>query len=131
MLAHEGLRQCGATVIPGCDSKPETLIQLMHDLKVNGFVGTPSMLMSLVKKAEEMGLDFRNTLTWNAPGLPARRCHRKIVKHWKITTASLQVRAIQFLKSAARLPLNARKKTGLHMSDAYVIEIVDPVTGNN
>jgi len=41
----------GPTVIPVDDNKPETLIQLMHDLKVNGFVGTPSMLMILVKKA--------------------------------------------------------------------------------
>jgi len=59
ILFHEGIRDCGATVIPMGTGNTDIQIKTMLDLKVTGFVGTPSFLMAIIKRAEEMGHDFR------------------------------------------------------------------------
>ncbi|NTV84468.1 MAG: phenylacetate--CoA ligase [Bacteroidales bacterium] len=58
LLFHEAIRQCGATAVPVGVGNTEILIRTMLDIKVTGFVGTPSYLMSVIKKAEEMGKEF-------------------------------------------------------------------------
>src|SRR4030042_731153 len=55
ILFHEALRDCGATVVVTGTGNTEIQVQTMHDLKVTGFVGTPTFLMTLIKRAEEMG----------------------------------------------------------------------------
>ena len=54
--------EMGATVIPAGVGNADLQIKLMLDLKVTGYVGTPSWLMALIQKAEERGLDFRGAL---------------------------------------------------------------------
>ena len=56
ILFHEALRDCGATAIPMGTGNTDIQIQTMRDLKVTGFVGTPTFLMTVIKRAEEMGL---------------------------------------------------------------------------
>ena len=58
ILFHEGLRQCGATVVVMGTGNTDVLIQAMLDLKITGFLGTPTFLTSVIKKAEELGHDF-------------------------------------------------------------------------
>ena len=56
---HGGFRRIGATVIPSGTSSSQHQVQLIRDLGVNAYTGTPSFLMSIIKKTEEMGYDFR------------------------------------------------------------------------
>jgi len=56
---HEGLRSAGATVIPSGTSGTETQVQLIRDLGVTGYTGTPSFLNAVINKAEDMGYDFK------------------------------------------------------------------------
>lgn len=57
ILLDEGIRRCGATVIPSGPGNTELQIMLMTALTATGFVGQPSYLMTLLDKAEEMGID--------------------------------------------------------------------------
>ncbi|MCJ7748740.1 MAG: hypothetical protein MUP27_13470, partial [Desulfobacterales bacterium] len=57
---HSGLRRVGATVVPSGASSTENQVQLIRDLGVTGYTGTPSFLMAIIKKAEEMGYHFKN-----------------------------------------------------------------------
>lgn len=59
----EALEALGVTVIPVGTGNTELQVQIMHDLKVTCFDGTPSFLMTLIKKAEELGYDFRKDFT--------------------------------------------------------------------
>jgi phenylacetate-CoA ligase len=70
ILFHEGIRDCGATVIPMGTGHTEILVKTMLDLKVSAFVGTPSFLMSVIKQAEETGHDFKRDFSIKKPGLP-------------------------------------------------------------
>ncbi len=58
-MFEEGLRAVGCTVIPGGVGQQELQIQAMHALGVTGYVGLPSYLLALLKKAEEMGLTLQ------------------------------------------------------------------------
>jgi phenylacetate-CoA ligase len=56
---HNGLRKVGATVVPSGTSSSQVQVQLIRDLKVTAYVGTPSFLMSIIHQAKEMGHDFK------------------------------------------------------------------------
>lgn len=53
------LREAGATVIPAGVGNAELQIKMMVDLKVTGYLGTPSWLMALLKQVDDSGLDFK------------------------------------------------------------------------
>ena len=59
LALDQTFREMGATVIPAGVGNAELQVKMMLDLKVSGYVGTPSWLMALIQKAEESGLDFR------------------------------------------------------------------------
>lgn len=56
LLVDEGLRACGATVLPTGPGNTELQILMMTKLSANGFVGQPSYLMTILDKADEMGI---------------------------------------------------------------------------
>ena len=56
ILLDDGIRRCGATVIPSGPGNTELQIMLMTALTATGFVGQPSYLMTLLDKAAEMGM---------------------------------------------------------------------------
>ena len=56
ILIDEGIRACGATVIPTGPGNTELQIMMMMALQATGFVGQPSYLMTLLDKAAEMGI---------------------------------------------------------------------------
>lgn len=55
----KGLTMLGCTVVPGGVGNSDLQLKMMLDLGVTGYVGTASFLLSLIKKAEEQGLNFR------------------------------------------------------------------------
>jgi phenylacetate-CoA ligase len=58
IAVDEMLRQIGTTVIPAGVGSADLQVKMMKDLRVTGYLGTPSWLMVLIQKAEESGLDF-------------------------------------------------------------------------
>ncbi|GAF73175.1 unnamed protein product, partial [marine sediment metagenome] len=63
VLGDQTLREIGATVIPVGVGNPELQIKMMKDLKVTGFVGVPSWLMTLLQKIDDSGLNFLDEFT--------------------------------------------------------------------
>lgn len=59
LLVDEALVRKGCVVVPGGVGNSDLQLKMMKDLGCTGYAGTPSFLMSLIKKAEEMGLDFQ------------------------------------------------------------------------
>lgn len=58
-MFEEGLRAVGCTIIPGGVGQQELQIRAMHDLGITGYVGLPSYLLALLKRARDMGLELR------------------------------------------------------------------------
>jgi phenylacetate-CoA ligase len=57
---HGGLRRVGATVVPSGTASSQQQVQLIRDLGVTAYTGTPSFLMAIINKSEEMGYNFKN-----------------------------------------------------------------------
>ncbi len=129
ILFHEGIRDCGATVVVTGTGNTDLQIQIMKDLKVTGFVGTPSFLMTVIKRAEEMGYDFRRDLTvkraWFT-GEPLSTLVRKTLEDdYKITTSQ----AYAVTEPGGAIAYECHQKSGMHFMDEYILEIVNPETG--
>jgi phenylacetate-CoA ligase len=129
MLFHEALRHCGATVVVAGTGNTEIHLQTMRDLKVNGFVGTPSFLMTLIKKAEEMGLNFNNDFTleraWFTGEMLSPSIRKVLEENYGIDTRQ----AYGVTEPGGAIAYECAQKSGMHLMDDYVLEIVDPATG--
>lgn len=129
VLFHEAIRDCGATPIAMGVGNTEVQIQTMHDLKVTGFVGTPSFLMTAIKRAEEMGHDFRRDFAvrkaWFTGEMLAPSLRKSLEEDYGISTAQ----AYAVTEPGGCLAYECSQKSGMHFMDEYIIEIVDPETG--
>jgi phenylacetate-CoA ligase len=129
LLFHEAIRQCGATAVPVGTGNTDILIRTMFDIKATGFVGTPSYLLGVIKKAEDMGHNWLKEATlrkaWFTGEMLTPSIRQTLEQDYGITTS--QAYAVSEVGGA--LAYECSEKNGLHMMDEYVIEIVDPETG--
>lgn len=129
ILFHEALRDCGATVVVTGTGNTDAQIQTMLDLKVTGFVGTPSFLMTLIKRASEMGYNFRKDFalkrSWFTGEMLAPSLRKTFEEEYQISTAQ----AYAVTEPGGALAYECREKHGMHFMDEYIIEIVEPDTG--
>ncbi len=125
---HNGLRKVGATVIPSGAAGREQQVQLIRDLKPTVFSGTPSFLMSIIEKAEELnfrfGTDFRIKKACFAaePLLPNVR--ETLEKKYGIDTYTMYGAT-----EVGDIGFECGEKKGWHICEEVYVEIVDPVTG--
>jgi len=125
---HNGLRKVGATVIPSGTSGSEAQVGLIRDLKATAFTGTPSFLMAIIKKAEEMGYDFRKDFRVRKacfaaePLLPPVR--ETFEKKYGIDTYQMYGAT-----EVGDVAYECGQKQGWHICEEVLVEIVDPATG--
>ncbi|MFC1964461.1 phenylacetate--CoA ligase family protein [Chloroflexota bacterium] len=129
ILFHEASRDCGASVIPMGTGNTEIQIQTMLDLKVTGFVGTPTFLMTVIKRAEEMGYDFRRDFAlrraWFTGEMLPASLRKTLEEDYRIATAQ----AYAVTEPGGAIAYECHQQSGMHFMDEYIIEIVDPETG--
>lgn len=129
MLFHEALRDCGATVVVTGTGNTDIQVQTMLDLKVTGFVGTPTFLMTLIKRAEEMGRNFRRDFSLKRAWFTGEMLPASLRKTFEedYLIATFQTYAVT--EPGGAIAYECREKRGMHLMDDYVVEIVDPETG--
>jgi len=127
---HSGLRKVGATVVPSGTSSSQIQVQLIKDLKVTAYVGTPSFLSSIISKAGEMGFDFKKDFRLKKacfaaePLLPDMR--RSFEKDYGIDTYQMYGAT-----EVGDVAYECSQKNGWHICEETIVEIVDPATGKN
>ncbi len=129
ILFHEALRDCGATVIPTGVGNTDLQVKTMLDLKVTGFVGTPSFLMAVIKRAEEMGHTFQGEFSlkqaWFTGEMLPPSLRRTFEEDYHIATSQ----AYAVTEPGGAIAYECREHQGMHLMDEYVTEIVDHETG--
>ena len=127
---HNGLRKVGATVVPSGTSSSQVQVQLIKDLKVTAYVGTPSFLMSIITKAQEMGFNFKKDFRVKKacfaaePLLPSLR--QAFEKEYGIDTYQMYGAT-----EVGDVAYECSQKAGWHICEETIVEIVDPATGKN
>ena len=127
VLFHEAIRDCGATAVPMGTGNSEILVRTMLDLKASVFVGTPSYLLSVIKKAQELGHnwnEFNIKRAWFT-GEMLTPAMRQTLENAGIDT----YQAYAVSEPGGAVAYECSRKNGLHFMDEYIIEIVDPATG--
>jgi phenylacetate-CoA ligase len=129
ILFHEAIRDCGATVVVAGTGNTDLQVQIIKDLKVTGFVGTPSFLMTVIKRAEEMGYnikhDFYLQRAWFTGEMLPPSLRITFEEDYQIATAQ----AYAVTEPGGAIAYECHQKSGMHLMDEYVTEIVDPQTG--
>jgi phenylacetate-CoA ligase len=129
ILFHEAIRDCGATVVVAGTGNTDLQVQIMKDLKVTGFVGTPSFLMTVIQRAAEMGLDIIHDLSikraWFTGEMLAPSLRKTFEEEYDIDT----YQAYAVTEPGGAIAYECYQKSGMHLMDEYVTEVVDPQTG--
>jgi len=127
-VMEESANKIGATVVPAGGGNTMMQVKIMQMLEVNGFLGTPSFLTTLVQRAEGMGLDlgkdlFLETALVGAEMLPESLRTRL---QEKLDMTVRQAYGTVFLGC---IGFECQAMTGLHVPEGILVEIVDPSTG--
>ncbi len=125
---HSGLRRVGATVIPSGASSTENQVQLIRDLGATAYTGTPSFLMAIIKKAEEMGYRFKDDFRIRRASFVAEplqpSLREKFEKEYNIDTYQMYGAT-----EVGDIAYECNQKNGWHICEEVIAEIVDPATG--
>jgi len=125
---HSGLRKVGATVIPSGASSTENQVQLIRDLGATAYTGTPSFLMAIIKKAEEMGYRFKDDFKIRRASFVAEplqpTLREKFEKEYNIDTYQMYGAT-----EVGDIAYECSQKNGWHICEEVIAEIVDPTTG--
>jgi len=95
---------------------------------VTGFLGTPSLLMSLVEAAEGMSLDPRKDLSLRAAFVGAEMFPESLRQKLEGKLGIL-IRQVYGTVDVGCLGYECPEKTGMHIPEDVMVEIVDTETG--
>jgi phenylacetate-CoA ligase len=127
---HSGLRKVGATVVPSGTSSSQVQVQLINDLKVTAYVGTPSFLSSIIAKAKELGFDFKKDFRLKKACFAAEplfsSMRRSFEEEYGIDTYQMYGAT-----EVGDVAYECSQKNGWHICEETIVEIVDPATGKN
>ena len=126
---HSGLRRVGATVVPSGASSAAIQVQLIRDLKVTGFTGTPSFLKAIIEKAEEAGHDFRKDFGIRRACFAAEPLHPALRAEFE-GKYGIDTYQMYGATEVGDVAYECREKQGWHLCEEVIVEIVDPETGH-
>lgn len=114
--------------IPAGAGNTELQVNIIRDLGVKGYVGTPTFLMNIVKKAEELGYNFRKEFQLRTAVLGAEPLLPE-VRHTLEENYGISLTNALGVGVGIWLGFECRQKAGFHMLEEALVEIVDPDTG--
>lgn len=127
-ILDESAKRIGATVIPTGVGNTMMQVRIMQMLEVNGFMGTPSFLMTLVQRAEAMGLSLEKDLYLETALVSAEMLPESLRERLekKLTMTIRQAYGTVFLGC---IGYECQEMSGLHVPLNILVEVVDPQTG--
>ena len=126
----QAFRNLGFTVVPMGTGNTELQVKVMHDLKVNGFCGTPSFLKIIIDKAEEMGYDFKNDFNLTFAMVGGEMGGEPLRKLFQEKYGILCMGGDAYATSdVGTIASGCEKQSGMHVTADGIVEIVDPGTG--
>ncbi|NWF94367.1 MAG: AMP-binding protein [Syntrophaceae bacterium] len=127
-MVDNSLHMIGCITIPTGVGNTEQQVNILKNLKVNAFCGTPSFLLSIAEKAEEMGLDLRKDLCLRV-GFVAAEMLPESLRSKLEEKFGMTIRQSYGTADVRCLGYECIRKNGMHIPDDKIVEIVDPETG--
>jgi phenylacetate-CoA ligase len=131
LLIDRMLNGMGFTVFPAGTGNTELQVQVMRDLKVSFFVGTPSFLAAIIKKAEEMGYDFKKDFNLKFAQVAGEMGGEPLRKMFTEKYGIICMGGDNYVTAdLGPIAGSCEKNAGMHVNTDVIVEIVDPTTGN-
>ena len=127
-MLDESLIKMGCISVPAGVGNTEQQVQILKDLKVEAYLGTPSFLAVLADRAEQMGFDLQKDLNLQVAFVAAEMLPESL-------RASLQERLGMLIRQsygtadAGCLSYECLHMGGMHLAQDCVVEVVDPDSG--
>jgi len=127
-MVDNSLHMIGCISIPMGVGNTEQQVNILKDFKATGYCGTPSFLLNIAGKAEEMGLDLRKDLNLKV-GFVAAEMLPESLRSKLEEKFGMTIRQTYGTADVRCLGYECMKKNGMHVPDDKIVEIVDPDTG--
>ena len=114
------LRALGCVVVPSGPGNTETQVRVASDLGATGYVGTPSFLYTILKKAAELRSPLQIEVAWvTAEMLPDSLRHE--------LETDFGIRVLQGYGTAdlGMLAYECLEKRGMHLHPEVILEVLD------
>jgi len=130
MLIDRMLRAMGFTVFPAGTGNTDLQVQVMRELKVSYFVGTPSFLAAIIRRAEEMGYDIKKDFSLKYAQVFGEMGGDPLRKMFTEKYGITCVGGDNYLTAdIGPIAGSCEKNAGMHVNTDVIVEIVDPSTG--
>ncbi len=114
------LRAQGCVVVPSGPGNTETQVRIASDLGATGYVGTPSFLYTILKKAAEMRSPLQLEVAWvTAEMLPDS------LRHELETDYGIRVLQGYGTADLGMLAYECLEKKGMHLHPEVILEVLD------
>ncbi len=128
-MFEEGVTELGATIIPTGVGNTETQVEIIKKLSVTAYIGTPSFLSAIIKKAEDMGVsvneEFRLEIAFLLAEMLPESTRRKLAEEYGIIGRQAYGTA-----DVGCVSYECPQVCGMHIHHDRIVEITDPNTGD-
>jgi phenylacetate-CoA ligase len=127
-MLDDSLKMLGCTTVPAGEGNTQMQVKIMYHLKVTGYVGTPSFLMSIAERAEGMGYDLRKDFSLELGFVGAEMLPESLRERLE-GNFGMAIRQCYGTVDVGCLGYECFEKQGMHIPHDVIVEIVDPDTG--
>ena len=125
-----GALALGCTVVPTGVGQTEAQVATIRDLRLNGYVGTPSFLKLIVEKADELKADIGCLVRAQVGAEYLPPSLRKAMEERGIAVTQMYGSADLGLIAYESLGRDGKPTEGMILEEALILEIVRPGTGD-
>jgi phenylacetate-CoA ligase len=123
-MLDSGLRTLGCAVVASGPGNTDTQLSLLRDLPVNGFVGTPSFLATILEAAADGQVTHRLRTAFVIAEMLAESLRRRLQERFGVRVSQGYGTA-----DLGSLAYECTMAQGMHVSHEVVLEVADPHTG--
>ncbi len=127
-MLDASLKKLGCVSMPTGVGNTELQIDVLRNLKVEAFCGTPSFLKNVAQRALELGLDPLQDLNLSV-GFVAAEMLPESLRQDLEKTFGMIIRQAYGTADVGCLGYECYHKNGMHFPEECIVEIVDPETG--
>ncbi|ARF14193.1 phenylacetate--CoA ligase family protein [Sporosarcina ureae] len=127
---HQGADELGVATIPISGGNTERQITVINDLKPRGICGTPSYVLSIIEKMEELGMDPRDTnLDYGIFGAEAWSEEIRLKLENKLGIKAVDIYGLSEIMGPGVASECHEAQDGLHIADDhFFVEVINPDT---
>ncbi|MBU2027396.1 MAG: phenylacetate--CoA ligase family protein [Proteobacteria bacterium] len=127
IFLDEACNGIGCVTVPTGVGNTEIQAKTMAELRINGYIGVPSFLLSLIQKMETLANDIAGGLAMEIALVAGEILPPSLRKGFN--DYGIIVRQAYITADLGGVAYECPQENGMHISDDLYVEICDPVTG--